>query len=189
MLFSCFTAICFIFKTMLLKSILTTLPALYLADTCAFCHHTDVIGRWQFNFSDYGIYSDRNVCDPEAEITTIGSKVFVFTDKNTVTNENTHSQGYWTLVYDEGFELTIDSQKWWAYFKVNHLPYDGHDPNEKCEYKCNTTMVGVVHDVHGKNWACFKAEKISDAPKTFSYSGKVLDEITARRFRIFGLWT
>merc|ERR1719500_77054 len=25
-------------------------------------------------------------------------------------------------------------------------------------------MVGVVHDIHGKNWACFTAEKISDLP-------------------------
>merc|ERR1711997_1217471 len=147
---------------MLLKSALLSTIFVHktLADTCAFCHHTDVIGRWNFEFTDYGIYSPENVCDPEAEIATIGSKVFVFTGRDTVTNENTHSQGHWTSVYDEGFELTIDSQKWWAYFQVNHLPYDGHDPDEKCEYKCNSTMVGVVHDVQGKNWACFKATKI-----------------------------
>ena len=149
---------------MLLKTLLTIsnlgLIKQAFSDTCAFCHHTDVVGRWNFSFTEYGVYSPDNVCDPEADITTIGSKVFTFTGRDTVTNENTRSQGHWTLIYDEGFELTIDSQKWWAYFQVSNLPYDGHDPSEKCEYTCNSTMVGVVHDVQGKNWACFKAEKI-----------------------------
>jgi len=151
--------------TNMARLVATSLALLKLAsaDTCAFCHHTDVIGSWEFSFTDYGIYSSENVCDPEAKIETIGSKVFTFTGRDTVTNANTKSQGHWTLVYDEGFELTIDGQKWWAYFKVNHLPYDGHDENEACEYKCNSTMVGVVHDVQGRNWACFTAEKL-DGP-------------------------
>ena len=74
--------------------------------------------------------------------------------------------GKWTMVYDEGFELTINNQVFFAfsrYKKVGKFSPANTDSMETKGYKnmCDKTFIGWYHnDSTNRNWGCFYSEKI-----------------------------
>ena len=63
------------------------------------------------------------------------------------------NKGYWTIVYNQGFEVVINYRKYFAFSK-----YEKKGSNVTSY--CDTILPGWSHDVLGKNWACYTGQKV-----------------------------
>jgi hypothetical protein len=73
--------------------------------------------------------------------------------------------GNWTMIYDEGFELRLADQVFFAfsrYEKVGKFSPSNIDTEDTPGYRniCDKTFLGWYHDSANKNWGCYWAEKI-----------------------------
>lgn len=62
------------------------------------------------------------------------------------------NKGQWTMIYNQGFEVTINYRKFFAYSKYKT------DGNVTSSY-CDSTIIGWSHDILSKNWACYNGQK------------------------------
>lgn len=122
-------------------------------DTPANCTYEDLLGTWVFQVSKGG--HDKTVnCSAQA----VGeSSVTVTLEKLSVATDELGSTGFFTLIYNQGFEVVLGGYKWFGFFKYSD---DGH---EVISY-CDQTLPGWVHDVLGNNWACFVGKKVKAVP-------------------------
>ncbi|XP_072317940.1 dipeptidyl peptidase 1 [Eucyclogobius newberryi] len=119
------------------------------ADTPANCTYEDLLGTWVFQVSKGG--QDKSInCSAEA----VGeSSVTVTLEKLSVATDELGNTGFFTLIYNQGFEVVLGGYKWFGFFK-----YSG-DGSQVISY-CDQTLPGWVHDVLGNNWACFVGKKV-----------------------------
>jgi len=74
--------------------------------------------------------------------------------------------GKWTMIYDEGFEFSINNQIYFAfsrYKKVGKFNPTNTDTEETKGYKniCEKTFIGWYHNKEtNNNWGCYYAKKI-----------------------------
>merc|ERR1712166_30426 len=120
---------------------LGTLATIAKSDTPADCHYEVIKGKWTFHYTDSGLVPEpKGMCheglDYKNEVT------FELSNINMVTRlDERASTGWFTLIYNQGFEVIIDERKWFAFFDYSD---------------CSKTVVGnPVHDVMSNDWACF----------------------------------
>ncbi|KAM4589195.1 dipeptidyl peptidase 1 [Fundulus diaphanus] len=124
-----------------------------LGDTPANCTYEDLLGTWVFQVSKGG--HDKTVnCSVEA---TGESTVTVTLEKLSVATDELGNTGFFTLIYNQGFEVVLGGYKWFGFFKYTQ---DG----SKVTSYCDQTLPGWVHDVLGRNWACFVGKKVKAVP-------------------------
>lgn len=155
------------------------------SDLPVHCLAVDVEGIWLFhmgdNTSDKDLKCghdrpDHNIDHIEKNVENIFKKKYETIMKlerpdlvlSVVTNKQI---GKWTMVFDEGFELQVDGQVFFTFYKYEQTTKfvpKNTDTYETPGYKslCDKTFVGWYHKSIGENYGCFYAEKISSSKLT-----------------------
>lgn len=122
------------------------------ADTPANCTFEDVEGSWIFYESERSQDSTID-CSSKAPVV---AKVRVDLKYPNVAVDQFGNVGTWTMVYNQGFEVTVSGRSYFAYSDYVELGKD-----TVVSY-CNQTKKGNgwSHDVTVRNWACFTGRKV-----------------------------
>ncbi|KAG7261125.1 hypothetical protein CRUP_004313, partial [Coryphaenoides rupestris] len=138
-------------------------------DTPANCTYEDLLGTWVLQVSSGG--HDKSInCSDEAT----GVKVVTVTlEKLAVAKDELGNTGFFTLIYNQGFEVVINNYKWFGYFRYTK---EGQNVTSYCDQ----TLPGWVHDVLGNNWACFVAKRVEPIPPRTDVD-RLLPRLTAHR--------
>ncbi|XP_028414306.1 dipeptidyl peptidase 1-like [Dendronephthya gigantea] len=145
---------------MLLNTILVfaTFFTTIRADTPANCTFEDVQGTWTFYIGENGHDNTLN-CNTSWKAVTQLRVHLLFPD---IALDDDYNKGFWTMIYNQGFEVVINGTKFFAFSKYVAS-------GSKVTSYCDQTMPGWSHDAQdvSKNWACFYGKKINSiqAPK------------------------
>merc|ERR1712131_215951 len=125
-------------------------PRLIWADTPANCTYEDVEGSWLFYESERNQDNSIN-CDGKLELV---EKVRMQLKYPDVVVDQFGNIGTWTMVYNQGFEVTVAGR---TYFAFSDFSQDG----KKVVSYCGRTKAGRgwSHDVTVRNWACFYGKR------------------------------
>ncbi|XP_075707555.1 dipeptidyl peptidase 1 [Rhinoderma darwinii] len=123
------------------------------SDTPANCSFPDLEGTWEFQVSP----SKAGASSKDIDCSQLGpvEKTLKITIRPLdVAEDEFGNVGFVTLIYNQGFEIVVNGYKWFAFFK-----YEQKGTNVTSY--CHETFPGWVHDVLGRNWACFLGKKVS----------------------------
>jgi len=125
------------------------------------CLRSGVLGDWEFSLS--ALTAQRTSCGHERPDTAIqqpapdsvvvqSKKKVTLSDPNLATADD-GSTGSWTMVYDEGFELALGDNTYFAFSKFDPL-------GSKSNSQCGETQVGWYHDTGRTRWGCFFGKRV-----------------------------
>lgn len=127
------------------------------ADTPANCTYEEIRGDWVFYIGKSS--QDKNIdC---SKLTTYQYKFRVTLEYPDVAIDEFGNTGFWTLIYNQGFEVVVHGRKFFAFSN-----YTG--TSENATSYCDQTLPGWTHDVLGHDWACYYGEKTSRLPLKIS---------------------
>ncbi|GFY38193.1 dipeptidyl peptidase 1 [Trichonephila inaurata madagascariensis] len=138
-------------------AVLGVLLGFAAADTPANCTYEDIRGVWAFYEGERSGNNSIECSNFRGPAVNVFKIELLFPD---VAVDELGNKGYWTLIYNQGFEVVINYRK---YFAFSLYKNSGGNVTSFCD----STLPGWSHDVLGKNWACYNAHKInpSVAPK------------------------
>jgi len=131
-------------------------PRLIWADTPANCTYEDVEGSWLFYESERNQDNSIN-CDGKLELV---DKVRMQLKYPDVVVDQFGNIGTWTMVYNQGFEVTVAGRTYFAFSDYNQS-------GDTVVSYCHRTRPGQgwSHDITVRNWACFKGKKVVEDEK------------------------
>ena len=127
-----------------------TLPGAF-SDTPANCTYEDVLGTWAFRLGPAGFDKSLDCSKP---FSTFKSLVVSLSFPD-VAEDEFGNKGFWTLIYNQGFEVTVGKRKYFAFSNFTVI-------NGTVTSYCHTTLPGWSHDFWGHNWACYMGQKMSN---------------------------
>ena len=132
-------------------SLLALLLPTVFADTPANCSYDEIQGTWSFHIGDKG-YDNTIDCSSFSAKTELTVQL-LYPD---VAVDEYGNKGFWTLIYNQGFEVVVANHKFFAfssYSMINKSAAVSH---------CDSTLNGWYHDLWDHNWACYYGIKVSD---------------------------
>ena len=135
-----------------------------LADTPANCSYESIKGPWTF-YLGAGGHDNKVDCLRKFESQRTISVTLEYPDKVTDGSGNT---GFWTMVYNQGFEVVVNDMKFFAFSNYTVLS------DKLAVSHCDSTLNGWAHKVDGTDWACYYGKKNSESmDKKVNILGKV----------------
>ncbi|GAB6025551.1 hypothetical protein CHUAL_011282 [Chamberlinius hualienensis] len=128
--------------------------AVAFADTPANCSYPEIEGKWIFQETARSGNNQLNCTSPLGPFKHVNVFELLFPD---VVIDKFGNEGHWTLIYNQGFEITINQRKYFAF------SYYEQQANVVTNY-CDRTFNGWSHDVTIRNWACYTAKKATKVP-------------------------
>ena len=133
-----------------------------LADTPANCTYEDIAGKWVLHVGKGG-FDNTLKCNGNGsfEVTSTVVVDLVFPDTAVDSDGN---RGFWTMIYNQGFELVINNRKYFAFSAYK-------DNGSFVTSLCQETFNGWSHNAEeaNKDWACYFGKSISSLYLTFLY--------------------
>ena len=127
-----------------------------LADTPANCTYEEMSGAWTFYIGSGG-HDNKLDCSGTFEV---ARKVKVSLKYPDVATDDQGNTGFWTIIYNQGFEVVIDKRKYFAfsnYTKISRTVAISH---------CSSTLNGWSHNVDESDWACYYGVKSEDGGRS-----------------------
>ena len=134
--------------------LLAVLAPSVLADTPANCTYEEISGKWSFHIGPKG--GDNTIDCSSFSVQTEYTVQLSFPD---VAVDESGNKGFWTLIYNQGFEVVIANQKFFAFSNYSMIT------KTTAVSHCDSTKNGWSHDISGKNWACYYGVKVPDNNK------------------------
>ncbi|XP_069141870.1 dipeptidyl peptidase 1-like [Argopecten irradians] len=119
------------------------------ADTPANCTYDDIRGTWMFQI---GQADSTNKLDCTVMPETVSTLTVTLLYPNEAVDQF-GNKGFWTLIYNQGFEVVIRNRK---YFAFSMYKQDGKNVTSFCDQ----TLNGWSHDTSDRNWACYSGKKM-----------------------------
>ncbi|XP_071084168.1 dipeptidyl peptidase 1-like [Haliotis cracherodii] len=133
--------------------VLSVLVAVY-ADTPANCTYEDVKGTWIFNVGPRD--GDRTLnCSTFSSGEETLEVTLYFPD---LAVDQYGNEGFWTLIYNQGFEFVIAGRKYFVFSKYE-------SSGKKVTSICDQTMPGWSHDIFDREWSCIIGKKGTPVPR------------------------
>ena len=134
----------------LVLSFLSSVCTVIRADTPANCTYEEIRGTWLFSVGEGGNDNTIN-CSMDFKVVSKLQVDLLFPD---IARDGDGNEGFWTMIYNQGFEVQINDRKFFAYsaFQKRH---------RKVVSFCHKTMHGWSHDAakyKPGNWACYKGK-------------------------------
>ena len=123
-----------------------------LGDTPANCTYEDVEGKWVMHVGPTGYDNSLDCSQFKVE----KSLMVELTFPNVAVDEF-GNEGFWTLIYNQGFEVVVGTRKYFAFSNYTT------DANKTVISHCASTLNGWSHDLVSRNWACYFGEKIDSS--------------------------
>jgi len=134
---------------------------LVAGDTPANCTFDDIAGTWTFYESERSEVSNIQ-CSGKVAVVEKMSVDLMYPDAAV---DQFGNIGTWTMIYNQGFEVTINHRSFFAFSDYEVLPNKGGVISH-----CDRTKPseGWSHDVTVRNWACFSARKQTRGDEEFT---------------------
>ena len=129
-------------KVLVIATILTGINA----DTPANCTFEDIAGTWTFYIGENG-HDNTLKCDASFKVVRQLRVHLFFPDVAFDDNDN---RGFWTIIYNQGFEVVLNGTKYFAFSKYSKS-------GDQAVSYCDQTLPGWAHDAQdvSMNWACY----------------------------------
>lgn len=164
-----------------LASFLALLPGVS-CDLPVHCLRHQIEGEWKFTLGP--LSKHRTSCEhqrPDVEDkqpqgiegATTTTKLITLSEPNVARTSG--SEGTFTMVYDEGFEVKIDNHVYFAFNKFDLAPKGAetnYTENAKRSH-CGETMRGWYRDATRTQWGCYSAAKTHQSLSLLSIAPKV----------------
>ena len=121
-----------------------------LGDTPANCTYEDILGTWTFYVGPTG-YDNTLDCNHFNVVSTFTVQL-VFPD---VAVDQFGNKGFWTLIYNQGFEVVIGQRKYFAFSNYTVV-------NNTVTSYCDSTLNGWSHDLWDHNWECYFGMRVDN---------------------------
>ena len=125
-----------------------------IGDTPANCTYDEIQGSWVF-YAGLSRYDNTLKCDKAFKLAREFHFQLLFPD---IVVDDEGNRGFWTMIYNQGFEVVVDGRKYFAFSKYSKS-------GAKVTSFCNQTMPGWSHDaqVVSKNWGCFYGKSFDES--------------------------
>jgi cathepsin C len=146
--------------------LLAVLVPSVLADTPANCSYEEISGKWSFHIGPKG--GDKTI---DCSSFSVQTELTVQLSYPDVAVDESGNKGFWTLIYNQGFEVVIANQKFFAFSNYSMIT------KNTAVSHCDSTKNGWSHDLSGHNWACYYGVKVPDntLDATSKNSGKIVN--------------
>lgn len=124
-----------------------------VCDTPANCTYEDVLGTWTFNLGPAGFNRTVNCVNFSSD--DVFKTLTVHLEFPDTVVDEYGNKGFWTLIYNQGFEVVVGERKYFAFSNYTSI-------NSTVTSYCDSTLNGWSHDLWGHNWACYFGQKVEE---------------------------